>query len=241
MENSVLFNKLDKYANKLLINSRNNIYQQKFKHYINHIKQTNQIGGSFTAPNQILLGKFFYTDIDESLGIQERLVFETQKPTTPNDIVYPTPPVYTYYYLNGFTTTIVEKTAEPGHRYKPHPVINTAVMKQAITNLKHNIIFQKGILAFNIENLEINRNTQNQTSNMTTENQGLIYMTNLINMRHTNMNANMQNAVIQNSTNFNTFDPNSSRLPSTNTGFGMGYGMGNNMMGMYNYPMMGMY
>lgn len=231
MENSVLFNKLDKYANKLLLNN-NNIYQKKFEHYINQI---NQIGGRFAAPNHILLGKFFYTDIDESINVQGRLVFETQKPTTTNDIIYANPPVYTYYYLNGIT--VVEKTAEPGHRHKPNAVINFELMKQAITNLKFTIIQQKGILAFNIENLEINRNTQNQKVNMTTENQGLIYMARLISDRHTALNPNTQNAFITNSMGANTFDPNSSGIPSTNSGFGMGYMNYNTMYS----PMMGYY
>jgi hypothetical protein len=145
--------KLDKYVYKILNNPSKKIYQDKINYY------SNQIGG--TIPTKLLLGKFFYTDVDMSAMMNARLVFETQEPSATG--VYPNR--FVYYYLDN-QNMVEEKVLNMNQRFDPGKTnqnnknIN---INQAINNLKYFILRDKGIIAFNIENQSIQGSLENNT------------------------------------------------------------------------------
>ncbi len=153
MENSILFNKIDKYLYKLFNNPSKEIYHDKINYY------SNQIGG--TIPTKLLLGKFFYTDVDISIGKNGRLVFETQEPS--NNGIYPNR--FIYYYLDN-QNMVEEKILNMNQRFDPgkgNDNNKNYNINQAINNLKYYILKDKGIIAFNIDNQAIQGSLENNT------------------------------------------------------------------------------
>jgi hypothetical protein len=181
--------KLDKYVYKLLNNPSKEIYQDKINYY------SNQVGG--TIPTKLLLGKFFYTDVDISQYVNARLVFETQEPS--NNGIYPNR--FIYYYLDN-QNMVEEKVLNMNQRFdagKTNQNNKDYNINQAINNLKFYILRDKGIIAFNIENQSIQGSLENNT---------LLSVAASINMKYSmnplNPNINAQFNVDSNNTMYST-------------------------------------
>jgi hypothetical protein len=153
LDNINKIDKIDKYVYKFLNNPSKNIYQDKINYY------SNQVGG--TIPTKLLLGKFFYTDVDISAMTNARLVFETQEPS--NNGVYPNR--FIYYYLDN-QNMVEEKVLNTNQRFDPgkgNDNNKNYNINQAINNLKYYILRDKGIIAFNIDNQAIQGSLENNT------------------------------------------------------------------------------